>query len=68
MKGGSKMSQQEYYETVMREQEQLEARLEDYRYQKERLEWQLMAVTQDIEKIQALIVNLEKQLGDISNS
>jgi len=24
------MSQQEYYETVMREQEQLEARLEDY--------------------------------------
>ena len=62
------MSQQEYYETVMREQEQLEARLEDYRYQKERLEWQLMAVTQDIEKIQALIVNLEKQLGDISNS
>jgi len=62
------MSQQEYYETVMREQEQLEARLEDYRYQKERLEWQLMAVTNDIEKIQALIVGLEKQLGDISHS
>jgi predicted nucleic acid-binding Zn-ribbon protein len=62
------MSQQEYYETVMREQEQLEARLEDYRYQKERLEWQLLAVTQDIEKIQALIVSIEKQLGDYSDS
>jgi len=62
------MSQQEFYETVMREQEQLEIRLHDYKYQKERLEWQLMAVTNDIEKIQALIVNLEKQLGDISNS
>jgi predicted nucleic acid-binding Zn-ribbon protein len=62
------MSQQEHYETVMREQEQLEARLEDYRYQKERLEWQLMAVTNDIEKIQSLIVGLEKQLGDISHS
>jgi len=62
------MSQHEYYETVMREQEQLEIRLQDYKFQKERLEWQLMAVTQDIEKIQALIVNLEKQLGDISDS
>ena len=62
------MSQQEYYETVMREQEQLEARLEDYRYQKERLEWQLMAVTEDIEKIQSLIVKLEKELGDVSDS
>jgi len=62
------MSQQEFYETVMREQEQLEIRLQDYRFQKERLEWQLMAVTNDIEKIQALIVHLEKQLGDISDS
>lgn len=62
------MSQQEHYETVMREQEFLEAKLEDYRFQKERLEWQLMAVTQDIEKIQSLIVKLEKELGDVSNS
>jgi predicted nucleic acid-binding Zn-ribbon protein len=61
------MSQQEYYETVMREQEQLEIRLQDYKFQKERLEWQLMAVTNDIEKIQALIVGLEKQLGDTSS-
>jgi len=61
------MSQHEYYETVMREQEQLEIRLQDYKYQKERLEWQLSAVTNDIEKIQALIVNLEKQLGDTSS-
>ena len=62
------MSQEEFYRTVMQEQEQLEIRLEDYKYQKERLEWQLMSVTNDIEKIQALIVNLEKQLGDISDS
>jgi len=62
------MSQQEFYETVMREQEQLEIRLADYKYQKEHLEWNLMSVTQDIEKIQTLIVNLEKQLGDISDS
>ena len=62
------MSQQEYYETVMREQEQLEIRLQDYKYQKERLEWQLMAVTNDIEKIQSLIVKLEKELGDVSDS
>ncbi len=62
------MSQHEYYETVMREQEQLEIRLADYKYQKERLEWQLMAVTNDIEKIQSLIVKLEKELGDVSDS
>ena len=61
------MSQQQFYETVQREQEQLEIRLQDYKYQKERLEWQLSAVTNDIEKIQALIVNLEKQLGDTSS-
>jgi predicted nucleic acid-binding Zn-ribbon protein len=62
------MSQHEFYETVMREQEQLEIRLQDYKYQKERLEWQLMAVTNDIEKIQSLIVKLEKELGDVSDS
>jgi len=62
------MSQQQFYETVQREQEQLEIRLQDYKYQKERLEWQLMAVTEDIEKIQSLIVKLEKELGDVSDS
>jgi len=62
------MSQEEYYRTVMQEQEELEIRLEDYRFQKERLEWQLMCVTNDMEKLQALIVHLEKQLGDISDS
>jgi|APCry1669191515_1035360.scaffolds.fasta_scaffold180122_2 predicted nucleic acid-binding Zn-ribbon protein len=61
------MSHEYYYETVMREQEQLESRLEDYRFQKERLEWQLEAVKNDMEKIQALIVSLEKQLGDKSS-
>jgi hypothetical protein len=61
------MSQQEHYETVMREQEFLENRLQDYRFQKERLEWQLMEVTNSIEKIQSLIVSLEKQLGDASS-
>jgi len=62
------MSQQEHYETVMREQEFLENRLQDYRFQKERLEWQLMEVTNSIEKIQSLIVKLEKELGDVSDS
>ena len=68
MKGGSKMSQHEHYEAVMREQEFLENRLQDYRFQKERLEWQLMEVTNSIEKIQSLIVKLEKELGDVSDS
>jgi len=62
------MSQEEYYRTVMQQQEELEMRLEDYRFQKERLEWQLMAVTSDIDKIQGLIVKLEKELGDVSDS
>jgi uncharacterized protein (DUF3084 family) len=61
------MSQEEYYRTVMQEQEELEIRLEDYCHQKERLEWQLMCVTNDMEKLQALIVHLEKQLGDTSS-
>jgi prefoldin subunit 5 len=52
----------------MREQEFLENRLQDYRFQKERLEWQLMEVTNSIEKIQSLIVKLEKELGDVSDS
>ena len=54
---------QEHYETVQREQEQLEVRLHDYQYQKERLEWQLMSVTEDIEKIKEVIAQLEKELG-----
>jgi chaperonin cofactor prefoldin len=62
------MSQQEHYETVMREQEFLENRLQDYRFQKERLEWQLMEVTNSIEKIQSLIVKIEKELGDSQSS
>lgn len=62
------MSQEEYYRTVMQQQEELEMRLEDYRFQKERLEWQLMAVTSDIDKIQGLIVKLEKELENVSDS
>jgi coenzyme F420-reducing hydrogenase delta subunit len=54
---------QEHYETVQREQEQLEARLQDYLFQKERLEWQLMSVTNDVAKIQELIEKMEKELG-----
>jgi len=59
---------QEHYETVQREQEQLEVRLQDYLYQKERLEWQLMSVTNDIEKIKEVIAQLEKELGNVSHS
>jgi uncharacterized protein YaaR (DUF327 family) len=62
------MSQQEFYETVMREQEYLEAKLKDYRFQKEKLEWELMQVTNSINEIQGLIVKLEKELGDVSDS
>jgi hypothetical protein len=62
------MSQQEYYETVQREQEFLEMKLEDYLRQKEYLEWQLTSVTNDVEKIKSLIANIEKELGNVSNS
>jgi predicted nucleic acid-binding Zn-ribbon protein len=61
------MSHEYYYETVMREQEFLETKLEDYRFQKERLEWQLQAVTNDIEKIETIIKSLEKELGNELN-
>jgi len=62
------MSQQEHYETVMREQEQLEARLQDYKFHKEKLEWELMSATNDIEKIETLLAQLEKELGNVSHS
>ena len=62
------MSQEEFYQTVMREQEFLESRLKDYKFQKEKLEWELMEVTNSISKIQGEIVKLEHQLGDISDS
>jgi len=62
------MSQQEYYETVQREQEFLEMKLEDYLRQKEYLEWQLTSVTNDVEKIKSLIANIEKELGNVSNN
>jgi len=62
------MSQQEFYETVQREQEQLEARLQDYKFHKEKLEWELMSVTNDIQKIEDLIEKLEKELGNVSHS
>ena len=62
------MSQEEFYQTVMREQEFLEARLKDYKFQKEKLEWELMEVTNSINKVQGEIVKLEHQLGDISDS
>ena len=62
------MSQQEHYETVMREQENLESRLQDYKFHKEKLEWELLSVTNDIEKIETLIAQLEKELGNVSHS
>jgi hypothetical protein len=57
---------EEFYRTVMQEQEQLELKLKDYLYQKERLEWQLMEVTNSVNVIQAEIVKIQQQLGDIS--
>jgi len=61
------MSQQEHYETVQREQEQLEDLLQDYKFHKEKLEWELMSVTNDIQKIEDLIEKLEKELGNVSH-
>jgi hypothetical protein len=57
---------EEFYRTVMQEQEQLELKLKDYLYQKERLEWQLMEVTNSVNVIQGEIVKIQQQLGDIS--
>ena len=62
------MSQEEHYRTVMQEQESLELMLKDYKYQKERLEWQLMEVTNSIAVVQGQIVKVQKELGDVSNS
>ena len=62
------MSQHEFYETVMREQEFLESRLKDYRFQKEKMEWELLQVTNAIHEIQEQIVKLEKELENVSNS
>jgi hypothetical protein len=61
------MSQEEFYQTVMREQEFLESRLKDYMRLKEHLEWQLMEATNSIADVQKAIVNVQKQLGDISD-
>ena len=62
------MSQEEHYRTVMQEQESLELMLKDYKYQKERLEWQLMEVTNSIAVVQGQIVKVQQQLGDVSDS
>jgi predicted nucleic acid-binding Zn-ribbon protein len=62
------MSQQQFYETVQKEQEYLELKLKDYRFQKEKMEWELMQVTNAINEIQGQIVKLEQQLGDVSDS
>ena len=62
------MSQEEHYRTVMQEQESLELMLKDYKFQKERLEWQLMEVTNSIAVVQGQIVKVQQQLGDVSNS
>lgn len=62
------MSHEYYYETVMREQEYLETKLEDYRLQKQKLEWELASVNDALDKIQNLITKIEKELGDVSHS
>ena len=62
------MSQEEFYRTVMQEQESLELMLKDYKYQKEKMEWELERVKNDIDLIQSQIVKLQQQLGDYSDS
>jgi chaperonin cofactor prefoldin len=61
------MSHEYYYETVMREQEYLQTKLEDYRLQKQKLEWELASVNDALDKIQNLITKIEKELGDVSH-
>ena len=51
----------------MREQEYLETKLEDYRLQKQKLEWELASVNDALDKIQNLITKIEKELGDVSH-
>lgn len=62
------MSHEYYYQTVMREQEFLEAELQNLRLEKEHLEWELQAIKNDLLKVQGFIVKVEKQLGDVSDS
>lgn len=62
------MSQQEFYETVMKEQEFLESRLRDFKLHKEYLQSELDNVTHALDELQKNIAICQKQLGDISDS
>jgi predicted nucleic acid-binding Zn-ribbon protein len=61
------MSHEYYYQTVIREQEFLMSELENLRLEKERLEWELQAIKNDLFKVTGFIAKLEKELGDVSH-
>ena len=62
MKGGS-MSHEYYYQTVQREQEFLEMELANLQAEKDRLDWELQSVKNDLLKVVEYIQRVEKELG-----
>ena len=57
------MSHEYYYETVQREQEFLEMELHNLQLEKDRLDWELQAIKNDLLKVVSYIQRVEKELG-----
>ena len=57
------MSHEYYYQTVQREQEFLEMELENLQLEKERLDFELTVVKNDLLRVLEYIKRVEKELG-----
>ncbi len=57
------MSHEYYYQTVQREQEFLEMELENLQLEKERLDFELTVVKNDLLRVVEYIKRVEKELG-----
>ena len=57
------MSHEYYYQTVQREQEFLEMELENLQLEKERLDFELTVVKNDLLRVVEYIQRVEKELG-----
>lgn len=57
------MSHEYYYQTVQREQEFLEMELANLQAEKDRLDWELQSVKNDLLKVVEYIQRVEKELG-----
>lgn len=57
------MSHEYYYQSVQREQEFLEMELQNLQLEKERLDFELNAVKNDLLKVIQYIQRVEKELG-----